>query len=125
MSDLIEPLPWDTEFFGIPIGRADLAGADVERLAAIDAQAREMELACLYGSLDPTDDATTRLVQIYGHRLVEGRDRDPADDGCADHHRDHLTELLGVDRDHHPIVQHEQPRNVTLAERIDGEVVAR
>lgn len=71
MSDLIEPLPWDTEFFGIPIGRVDLDGADAERLAAIDAQAREMGLACLYGSLDPTDGDAMRLVQLFGHRLVE------------------------------------------------------
>jgi hypothetical protein len=71
MSDLIEPLDWDTEFFGIPIGRVELDGCDAERLAAIDAQAREMELACLYGSLDPTDDDAVRLAQLFGHRLVE------------------------------------------------------
>lgn len=71
MAGLIEPLPWDTEFFGIPIGRVSLDGADAERLASIDAEAREMGIACLYGSLDPTDDEANRWVQRFGHRLVE------------------------------------------------------
>jgi hypothetical protein len=71
MAGLIEPLPWDTEFFGIPIGRVSLDGADAERLAAIDAQAREMGIVCLYGSLDPMDDDANRWAQLSGHRLVE------------------------------------------------------
>ena len=40
-------------------------------LAAIDAEARAEGIACLYGSLDPTDGATAHLVQTFGHRLVE------------------------------------------------------
>jgi hypothetical protein len=71
MADLIEPLPWDTEFFGIPIARVDLTGADAERLRAIDAAARAAGIACLYGTLDTADEAAAYLVQTYGHRLVE------------------------------------------------------
>jgi dTDP-4-amino-4,6-dideoxy-D-galactose acyltransferase len=71
MGDLIEPLPWDTEFFGIPIGRVDLTGVDAERLRAIDAAARGAGFACLYGTLEPTDETAAYLVQTFGHRLVE------------------------------------------------------
>lgn len=71
MADLVELLTWDTEFFGFPIGRVELDGADAERLRAIDAEARDKQIACLYGSLDPTDDVATRLAQLFGHRLVE------------------------------------------------------
>jgi hypothetical protein len=71
MTELVELLAWDTEFFGLRIGRADLEGADPERLRAIDAEAREKEIACLYGSLDPGDETTARDVQLFGHRLVD------------------------------------------------------
>jgi hypothetical protein len=71
MADLIEPLAWDSDFFGVPIARVDLTGATEERLRAIDAEARAAGIACLYGTLDPTDEAATHLVQTFGHRLVE------------------------------------------------------
>ena len=40
-------------------------------LAAVEAEARAMGLACLYGSLDPALGTTAYLVQTFGHRLVE------------------------------------------------------
>jgi hypothetical protein len=71
MAELIEVLPWDSEFFGIPIARADLTGATADMLRAIDTDARAAGVACLYGSLDPTDDTAAHLAQTFGHRLVE------------------------------------------------------
>jgi dTDP-4-amino-4,6-dideoxy-D-galactose acyltransferase len=71
MPELIEPLAWDSEFFGLPIARTDLTGATAEMLRAIDADARREGIACLYGSLDPTDEGAAHLVQTFGHRLVE------------------------------------------------------
>lgn len=71
MVELVELLPWDTEFFGIPIAQVELDGADPDRLAAIEAEAREKQVACLYGNLDPTDESAARLVQLFGHRLVD------------------------------------------------------
>jgi hypothetical protein len=71
MTELIEPLAWDSEFFGVPIARADLTGATADTLRAIDAEARAEGIACLYGSMDPTDGAAAHLVQAFGHRLVE------------------------------------------------------
>ena len=71
MADLIERLAWDSEFFGVPIARADLSGASAEGLRAIEAEARAEGIACLYGSLDPSDEIAAHLVQTFGHRLVE------------------------------------------------------
>jgi hypothetical protein len=71
MTELIEHLAWDSEFFGLPIARVDLTGATVDTLRAIDAEARADGIACLHGSLDPTDEAAAYLVQAFGHRLVE------------------------------------------------------
>jgi hypothetical protein len=70
-SDRVETLDWDSEFFGIPIGRADLAGTTPELLDGIDAEARRRGLACLYASLDPVVASTTFLVQEHGWRMVE------------------------------------------------------
>lgn len=71
MGELIEFLPWDTEFFGVPIGRVDLGGAGAEQLRAIDTEARADGIACLYGTLEPVDETTSYLAQAFGHRLVE------------------------------------------------------
>jgi hypothetical protein len=71
MADLIEPLAWDSDFFGLPIARTELTGATADMLRDIDAEARAGGIACLYGSLDPTDGATAHLAQTFGHRLVE------------------------------------------------------
>jgi hypothetical protein len=71
MAGLVEPLAWDTEFFGFPIGRADLTGADAERLRAVDDEARDLGLVCLYGSIDADHAETAYRAQELGHRLVE------------------------------------------------------
>jgi hypothetical protein len=71
MTQFVEPLPWDSEFFGVPIGRVDLDGATAETLRAIDDEARESGIECLYGTLDPSLGDTAYLVQTFGHRLVE------------------------------------------------------
>lgn len=65
-------LAWDTEFFGIPIGRVELDGLDADAIAEVEAEARGQGVACLYGSLDPIDAPRTFLVQQLGYRFVEG-----------------------------------------------------
>src|SRR5262249_10223963 len=67
----IEPLPWDSEFFGFPIGRVALDDATPEALLRLDADARELGMRCLYGSVDASPGTTALLVQEFGHRLVE------------------------------------------------------
>lgn len=47
---IVTPLDWDTEFFGVPIGRLDVPGATLSRdtLAGGLGEARRRGLACLY-----------------------------------------------------------------------------
>ena len=71
MTKLVEPLAWDTDFFGIPIGRTNFDGATEATLRAIEVEARDLEISCLYGTLDHVDGDTAYLVQTFGHRLVE------------------------------------------------------
>ena len=71
MIGLLEPLPWDSEFFGMPIARVILDGVTAETLQAAEAEARELGIACLYGSVDPISLDTAYLVQTLGFRLVE------------------------------------------------------
>jgi dTDP-4-amino-4,6-dideoxy-D-galactose acyltransferase len=66
-----KPLPWDSEFFGFPIGRVDLDGADRSSLAVVEAEASQAGISCLYGSLDPVDHQASYLVQQAGYRFVE------------------------------------------------------
>jgi len=65
------PLPWDTDFFGFPIGRVQLEGVDAASLERVEADARRAGIVCLYGALDPVDAPATFLVQARGWRLVE------------------------------------------------------
>ncbi len=65
-------LPWDTEFFGFPIGRIDLDDLDDDAIVATEAEARASGITCLYGSLDPVDVQATARVQALGYRFVEG-----------------------------------------------------
>lgn len=71
MSLTWEPLEFDSRFFGFPIGRIDLGGADPASVAEVEADARAHGVVCLYGSLDPADSATTYLVQTLGYRFVD------------------------------------------------------
>ena len=73
MSTRIEALPWDSEFFGVSIGKVDLNGVTDADLVAIETEARDREFDCVYGQLDPSDgDGYTALeVQQHGHQLVE------------------------------------------------------
>ena len=71
MSLVLEPLPWDSDFFGVPIGRVALDGADATGLTTVEAEARRLGIVCLYGSLDPIDAQATELVQQHGWRFVD------------------------------------------------------
>lgn len=75
-----ERLSWDSEFFGVGIGRVDLgdlgdlgdpAPAALAALAAIDDLARADGVSCLYASVDPADVAATIQLQQAGYLLVE------------------------------------------------------
>lgn len=67
----VEVLEWDSEFFGFPIGRVTLDGAGDADLDAIDEEAADLGLRCLYGTLDPTDHLAGFRIQEHGWRLVD------------------------------------------------------
>lgn len=72
VSNEIEQLPWDSEFFGVSIGKVDLDGVSSDRLAEIDEEARDLGIGCLYGTLgEPGADHTADTLQRHGHRLIE------------------------------------------------------
>lgn len=66
-----KPLPWDSEFFGIPIGTVELDGIDPAALAAVEAEAADAGIVCIYGSVDSADTAVIFAVQPMGWRFVD------------------------------------------------------
>lgn len=71
MSERIEALPWDSEFFDLSIGQVDLSDATPKILEQIVAEARDRRFDCLYGSHEPSDTYTSVEAQDAGFRLVE------------------------------------------------------
>jgi hypothetical protein len=67
----MEPLPWDTEFFGIGIGRLHPDDTDPSGIAEAEAEARRLGIECLYASLDPAHAGMNIALQRHGFRLVE------------------------------------------------------
>ena len=63
-------LPWDTEFWGVPIGRVEGEELDAERLRAVDAWADANGIACLYFLAGP-DAATGHVAEAGGFRLMD------------------------------------------------------
>lgn len=71
----LTPLAWDSEFFGVSIGRVDLTTAEPESVAELEDRARAEGIDCLYGFLDPASYETSHLVQTLGYRFVEASAR--------------------------------------------------
>ena len=71
MSDRIEALDWDSEFFELSIGQVDLNGTDDAVITEIVAEARDRGFDCVYGSHEPTATFTSVQAQDAGFRLVE------------------------------------------------------
>ncbi|HVT59471.1 MAG TPA: GNAT family N-acetyltransferase [Thermoanaerobaculia bacterium] len=68
-----ELLAWDTEFFGLRIGRVRAARLDPQEMARVLSWARARAVACLYLLADPGDPATAPLAEEHGFRLVDVR----------------------------------------------------
>ena len=69
----LEPLAWDSEFFGFGIGRLhpDAEGEGAANLAEVEDEARQLGIQCLYASLDPIHTDLSIDLQRHGFRLVE------------------------------------------------------
>jgi dTDP-4-amino-4,6-dideoxy-D-galactose acyltransferase len=73
MSQLLKPLPWDSEFFGLPIGRVLLTKLDEAQAEALLQEARQLGLRCLYFEADPDDPVAVTATEKYGFSLVDVR----------------------------------------------------
>ena len=73
MNKNFEALPWDTEFFGVGIGRIHLNNARVDELSATVHEADESGIRCLYWLVDCADLACSHSAAQFGFRLVDIR----------------------------------------------------
>ena len=68
----LEPLAWDSEFFGFGIGRVHGEPTDtVADVAAAEDEARQLGIECLYATLDPAHADLGAALQRSGFRVVE------------------------------------------------------
>ncbi len=68
-----ERLPWDSEFFGLPIARVVRRQLDRQTGAQIEAWCRQQQIDCLYFLADASDTASVRAAEAHGFRLVDIR----------------------------------------------------
>lgn len=73
MNELFEELPWDSQFFGLPIGRITLSELDEESVTVVLERARACGLRCLYFEAQPNDQVTVTTAQQQGFDLVDVR----------------------------------------------------
>lgn len=71
MSERIEALPWDSEFFEMSIGSVDLAGVGDDDLTAIVAEARDRAFDCVYGRHDASDAGVALRSQHHGFDFID------------------------------------------------------
>lgn len=72
VAGAVERLEWDSDFFGVPIGRVDLGGLDAQAMGDVRRHARALGIVCLYGLIDPAlSDAPIALAQRQGFQLME------------------------------------------------------
>lgn len=73
MSELLQLLPWDTQFFGLKIGRVLPSILDAASLEAIVSLAEQERFRCLYFQAEPDDAETVSLAEKGGFHLVDVR----------------------------------------------------
>lgn len=73
MSEMLQRLKWDSDFFGRPIGRITLSQLDEAGAGRLLAEARQQGFHCLYFEADPADAATVRTAEKFGFHLVDVR----------------------------------------------------
>jgi len=68
-----ELLDWDSEFFGVPVARANVPALDRDSAAEIDGWCMERGVRCLYLLLDADDEDSAAAADAHGYRLVDVR----------------------------------------------------
>jgi dTDP-4-amino-4,6-dideoxy-D-galactose acyltransferase len=66
-------LPWDSDFWGVLVGRVEEGELTAERLAAVDEWAQSNDVACLYFLADGDDPASAHTAERGGFRLMDLR----------------------------------------------------
>lgn len=66
-------LPWDSEFFGVRIGRLAMNRLDAVRWISVEAWCRDNAVECLYFLADPSEDETARTAEKNQFRMVDIR----------------------------------------------------
>lgn len=74
VNDLqLEILPWDSEFFGVRIGRLMASNLTDDAFATLSSWSRDEDLQCIYCLIDPGDRESIRTAETHGFRLVDLR----------------------------------------------------
>ncbi len=73
MSNLLKKLPWDSEFFGFPIGQALISRLDETSMRLLDEEARGLNLRCFYFEAAADDMQTVLIAEQNGFHLVDVR----------------------------------------------------
>jgi len=73
MDKHIEKLPWDTEFFSVPIGQITAPALNDEIVVVVLNEARKEGLKCLYFEADPNDLQTVITAEMHNFHLVDVR----------------------------------------------------
>ena len=73
MNEPCEFLPWDSEFFGVRIGRVRGCRLTSESAAEVCAWVNAHAIDCLYFVADPADSATLRLAPRFAFDLIDLR----------------------------------------------------
>lgn len=67
----LQPLAWDSRFFGFPVARAVVPPGGAAAVAALAAQARTRQIRLVYLIIDPTDAAAAQAARAAGARLAD------------------------------------------------------
>lgn len=104
-------LPWDTDFWGVRVGRVEGSELTAERAAAVDAWAAENDVACLY-FLAGEEPATAHAAEEAGFRFMDVRveltrasAERAADPRIRAFEADDLDELRAIARSSHRITR--------------------
>jgi dTDP-4-amino-4,6-dideoxy-D-galactose acyltransferase len=72
-SGLWTPLPWDTEFFGVPVGRIERSRLLEKEMTAIIDECRQAGIRVLYFLSASDDDTSVGTAEHSGFRMVDVR----------------------------------------------------
>lgn len=67
----LTPLPWDSQFFGLPVARLVTTGLDAAAIADLLTAAQTQHFRLLYWLAEPTDTVTAAAAAAAGARLLD------------------------------------------------------